>query len=315
MDWKGVYNAKDGEVYLMNGIIPINKERGMTSHDVVAKVRGILKTRKVGHSGTLDPNVDGVLPVCVGRATKVVDYLMDFGKTYKGSITLGFSTTTEDLDGDIVDQKKMTEPLSDDQINATLNSMTGTLIQIPPMYSAVKVNGRKLYEYARAGQTVERPERKINVYQFKQIKPTQFDPEKGQQTIFFEVKCGKGTYVRTLAVDFGLKFDLPAVMSDLTRLSSGGFGIDECLTLSELEDARDEGQLSDVIYPLDRALKNFNSVIITDAEWKVVQNGGFLKRPKTDLIISLKYKGNIQALYQYDEEYQLYKPKKMLLVK
>lgn len=299
----------------MDGIIPVNKERGMTSHDVVAKVRGILKTRKVGHSGTLDPNVDGVLPICIGKATKVVDYLMDFGKVYKGSITLGFSTTTEDLDGQVVEKKVLQKSLTDDEINTALDSMVGTLIQIPPMYSAVKVNGRKLYEYARAGQTVERPKRKINVYKFVQTKPSVFDTEKGQQTIYFEVSCGKGTYVRTLAVDFGLKFNLPAVMSDLTRLSSGGFNLDECLTLSELEEARDVGQLGDVIQPIDRALSNFSTINITDSEWKVVQNGGFLKRPKKDTVITLKYKGNIQALYQYDDQYQLYKPKKMLLVK
>lgn len=140
----------------MDGIIPINKERGMTSHDVVAKVRGILRTKKVGHSGTLDPSVDGVLPVCVGRATKVVDYLMRFGKTYQGSITLGLATTTEDLDGEVVERHPLSKPLTDAQIDAALKQMTGELTQIPPMYSAVKVNGRKLYEYARAGETVER---------------------------------------------------------------------------------------------------------------------------------------------------------------
>jgi tRNA pseudouridine55 synthase len=299
----------------MDGIIPINKERGMTSHDVVAKVRGILRTKKVGHSGTLDPSVDGVLPICVGRATKVVDYLMGFGKIYKGSITLGFSTTTEDLDGEVVESEKLSEPLTDEQINQALATMTGTLIQIPPMYSAVKVNGRKLYEYARAGETVERPQREINVYDFVQTRPSVFDEEKGQQTIYFEVSCGKGTYVRTLAVDFGRHFGLPAVMSDLTRLASGGFKLEECLTLADLEQARDDERVAEVMYPLDRALDNFSSVTITDAEWTIVKNGGFLNRPQTDEVITLKYNGNIQALYQYDDERELYIPKKMLLVK
>jgi tRNA pseudouridine55 synthase len=299
----------------MNGIIPINKERGMTSHDVVAKVRGILRTKKVGHSGTLDPSVDGVLPICVGRATKVVDYLMGFGKVYKGSITLGFSTTTEDLDGEVVEMQKLSQPLTDEQIDTTLASMTGTIVQIPPMYSAVKVNGRKLYEYARAGETVERPRREIQVYDFKQTKPAEFNAEKGQQTIYFEVSCGKGTYVRTLAVDFGRKFGLPAVMSDLTRLASGGFTLDECLTLADLENARDEERLDEVFFPIDKALANFKTVSITDAEWAVVQNGGFLDQPKTDDVVALKYQDNIQALYQYDAERQLYRPKKMLLVK
>lgn len=299
----------------MDGIIPINKERGMTSHDVVAKVRGILRTKKVGHSGTLDPSVDGVLPICVGRATKVVDYLMGFGKVYQGSITLGFSTTTEDLDGEVVETKKLGEPLTNEQINQTLTAMTGTLVQIPPMYSAVKVKGRKLYEYARAGETVERPQRQIKVYDFVQTRPSIFDAEKGQQTIYFKVSCGKGTYVRTLAVDFGRHFGLPAVMSDLSRLASGGFKIEECLTLSDLEQARDEDRLSTVIQPLDRALDNFNTITISDVEWEIVKNGGFLNRPQTDEIIALKYNGNIQALYQYDANRQNYIPKKMLLVR
>ncbi|MEE6727758.1 tRNA pseudouridine(55) synthase TruB [Pediococcus acidilactici] len=300
----------------MDGIIPINKERGMTSHDVVAKVRGILRTKKVGHSGTLDPSVGGVLPVCVGRATKVVDYLMRFGKTYQGSITLGLATTTEDLDGEVVARQPLTTPLTDAQIDAALKQMTGELIQIPPMYSAVKVNGRKLYEYARAGETVERPRRKINVYQFKQTRPWKFDEEKGQQTIYFEVKCGKGTYVRTLAVDFGRQFGLPAVMSDLTRTSSGGFDLQECVTLTELEQARDEERVeSEILRPVDHALANFKTMELTDAEWQLVQNGGFLKRPISEKIVAVKYHGKIQALYQYDERRQVYRPEKMLLVR
>lgn len=300
----------------MDGIIPINKERGMTSHDVVAKVRGILRTKKVGHSGTLDPSVDGVLPVCVGRATKVVDYLMRFGKTYQGSITLGLATTTEDLDGEVVERQPLSKPLTDAQIEAALKQMTGELTQIPPMYSAVKVNGRKLYEYARAGETVERPKRKIQVYQFKQIRPTEFDEEKGEQTIYFEVQCGKGTYVRTLAVDFGRQFGLPAVMSDLTRTSSGGFELKECVTLAELEQARDEDRVeSDVLHPIDHALAKFEAIEITDSEWQLVQNGGFLKRALTEPVVAVKYKGKIQALYQYDESRQVYRPEKMLLVR
>ena len=299
----------------INGIIPINKSRGMTSHDVVAVVRGILHTKKVGHSGTLDPNVDGVLPICVGRATKVVDFLMSHGKVYRGSITLGFSTTTEDLDGEVVEQKHLKKKLSDSEINHILSDMTGELIQIPPMYSAVKVKGRKLYEYARAGESVERPKRKITVSKFIQTKPSVFDEQKQQQTIFFEVHCGKGTYVRTLAVDFGKKINMPAVMSDLTRVQSGGFSIDECITLKQLEELRDNDKLDQAIFSLERALPQFKTINLNDNQWQIVKNGGFIKLDLQEKNIKLKYNDQIQAIYKYDDNRSLYIPKKMLLVR
>ncbi|MSE04972.1 tRNA pseudouridine(55) synthase TruB, partial [Lactobacillus salivarius] len=143
----------------MDGILPLYKERGMTSNDAVIKCRKIFKTRKIGHSGTLDPEVDGVLPICVGKATKVVNYLMDSGKVYKGEITLGFATTTEDLEGEVISKVKLSEPFSDEKINEILSSFIGDIIQVPPIYSAIKVNGKKLYEYARAGEKVDIPER------------------------------------------------------------------------------------------------------------------------------------------------------------
>ncbi len=139
---------------IMEGILPINKPRGMTSHDVVFKLRKILHTKKIGHSGTLDPNVDGVLPICVGPATKVVPYLMASGKIYRGTVTLGFATETEDLDGEEIARKPLTQPFTDAHILHAMTGLVGDIEQIPPMYSAVKVNGRKLYEYARAGETV-----------------------------------------------------------------------------------------------------------------------------------------------------------------
>ena len=167
--------------------------------NLALKCRKIFKTRKIGHSGTLDPEVDGVLPICVGKATKVVNYLMDSGKVYKGEITLGFATTTEDLEGEVISKVKLSEPFSDEKINEILSSFIGDIIQVPPIYSAIKVNGKKLYEYARAGEKVDIPERRVHIEYFKQIFPSKFDKEKGQQTIYFEVGCGKGTYVRTLA--------------------------------------------------------------------------------------------------------------------
>lgn len=141
----------------MEGILPLWKERGLTSHDCVFKLRKILHMKKIGHSGTLDPDVDGILPICVGRATKVVEFLTDSGKVYEGEITLGYSTTTEDASGEIVDLTPVEKVLSNELIDSTMQTFIGEITQIPPMYSAVKVNGKRLYEYARNGETVERP--------------------------------------------------------------------------------------------------------------------------------------------------------------
>ncbi|MCL0311625.1 tRNA pseudouridine(55) synthase TruB [Apilactobacillus sp. TMW 2.2459] len=303
---------------MLNGIIPLFKERGMTSFDCVRKLRGILKMKKIGHSGTLDPNVDGVLPICLGNGTKVVDYLMNSGKIYRGSITLGFSTTTEDLDGEIVDQQALLKPLNDDQINTALNEFVQPeLIQIPPIYSAVKVKGKRLYEYAREGLEVERPERKVRIDYFKQTKPSIYDADKQQQTIYFEVGCGKGTYVRTLAVDFGKKFGIPAVMSDLTRIKSGNFDIDKTVTLKEIESAAKNNDFSNIVYSIDHALINFKHIDLTHKQWKIVKNGGFLSSSvinQNDDYLVLTYENDIKALYYFDSTKNIYKPEKMFNV-
>ncbi|GAY73111.1 tRNA pseudouridine synthase B [Lentilactobacillus kosonis] len=191
----------------MNGVLPLFKEKNMTSFDCISQLRRILHTKKIGHTGTLDPNVDGVLPICVGPATKISELLMQSGKAYRGSITFGVAYDTEDLDGNIIDSKPVEEPLTNQQINDALSRMVGDIEQIPPMFSAVKVNGRKLYEYAREGIEIERKARIIHVDYFKQIEPATYDQDNKQQTIYFEVGCSKGTYVRTLAVDLGKQLD------------------------------------------------------------------------------------------------------------
>lgn len=297
----------------MDGIIPINKERKMTSHDVVAKIRRILHTKRVGHSGTLDPNVDGVLIVCVGKATKVSDYLMNSGKIYRGKITLGFSTTTEDLDGEVVASEALKSPFTDEELANTFNSLTGEIIQIPPMYSAVKVNGRKLYEYARSGEEVERPQRKVMITEFHQIKKSEFDEKLGTQTIEFEVKCSKGTYVRTLAVDFGKHLGVPAVMSDLTRMSSGGFDLSQTITLNDLSE-RVESQDYSFLYPIETVFKSLESYDLSFDELEKVQNGAWLSLSMNDDQLLLKYNDRLQAVYKRDSETNLYRPEKMFLL-
>ncbi|KRM18817.1 trna pseudouridine synthase b [Ligilactobacillus hayakitensis DSM 18933 = JCM 14209] len=297
----------------MDGILPLYKERGMTSNDAVIKCRRIFKTRKIGHSGTLDPMVDGVLPICVGKATKVVNYLMDSGKIYCGSITLGFSTTTEDLEGEEVERVKLTYPFSNEAINEAMESLTGEITQIPPMYSAVKVNGRRLYEYARAGEEVKRPKRIAKIEYFKQTRETQFN-EDGTQTIYFEVGCGKGTYVRTLAVDLGKKLGVPAVMSDLTRLKSGGFTIGQAKSLSQLEELLENGGLEKALYGIDHATKELPKFNLSTKQWNFVKNGGSIKINALvpEKRVNLYYDNRYRCIYQYDENKSVYKPEKMI---
>lgn len=297
----------------MDGIIPLFKERGMTSHDCVFKCRGIFQTKKVGHSGTLDPNVDGVLPICIGKATKTVNYLMNSGKVYRGEITLGFSTETEDLDGETIEEKDILKPFEADEIDAVMKQMTGTMIQIPPMFSAVKVNGRRLYDYARKGETVERPEREITVTSFIQTKPAEYDTENKRQKIYFEVACGKGTYVRTLAVDLGKELGVPAVMSDLTRLESGGFRIDKAFTLDQLNESKANGTLESLLYPIDAALTSFKKYELTDEQWAIVKNGGFLAIDSfnDEQMVALVYENKIRCLYRLNSEKDRYQSETM----
>ncbi|MEG2708964.1 MAG: tRNA pseudouridine(55) synthase TruB [Vagococcus sp.] len=259
----------------MEGIIPVWKPRGMTSHDVVFKLRKILKTKKVGHSGTLDPDVDGVLPICIGKATKVIEYIQDSNKIYQGEVTLGFSTETEDASGEVIETSLLDQPVSIETIDETMASFLGEITQIPPMYSAVKVNGRRLYDYARKGEEVERPKRKAMIYEFsRQSEPTFSE---GLQKWQFHVDCGKGTYVRTLAVDLGSKLGFQAHMSDLTRIKSGGFTKEECFTIEEIALLMELEREHEFLLPLERGLAEFPSITLTKEMYQVVRNGSVLE--------------------------------------
>lgn len=297
----------------MNGIIPLFKERGITSHDCVSKIRKILHTKKVGHSGTLDPNVDGVLPIAIGSATKVVELLMESGKMYKGELLIGYATTTQDLDGEIIESKPLTQPFTDQQIKEQMLKLTGDIIQIPPMYSAIKVNGRKLYEYARAGETVERPKRQIHISRFDLISST-YDEENQQQRVRFEAECSKGTYIRTLAVDLANLLGYPGVMSDLTRIKSGGFNIDQTVTLADIQSAMDNGTIDALLNPIDIVLTQYPKIELTEKQWKGVQNGMWMRLSEIDSsadTIAMRYNNEIKALYSRHEYDNSYKPLKM----
>lgn len=303
----------------MDGILPLWKERGMTSHDCVFKLRRILQTKKVGHGGTLDPDVDGILPICVGKGTKVIEFLIDSGKVYEGEITLGFSTTTEDVSGEIVEQVRLSRPFTNEEIDAAMARLTGEITQIPPMYSAVKVNGRKLYEYARENEPVERPQRKAKIDVFERTSDVIWNDETGTQSWRFKVACGKGTYVRTLAVDTGVLLGVPAHMSDLTRTSSGGFTKEQGVTLEQVAELMAEAQISKALLPVEYGVQEFPRIDISDELWLTVKNGsrmtyqalGLAEVPTT--LIAVFYKGTVVSLYEaHPTKEGIVKPRKVL---
>ncbi|WP_295732027.1 tRNA pseudouridine(55) synthase TruB [uncultured Limosilactobacillus sp.] len=299
----------------MNGVLPLYKERGMTSFDCIRRLRQLLQTKKIGHSGTLDPNVSGVLPICIGSATKLVPYLMASGKVYAGELIIGQSTTTEDLDGEIVDEKVVAQPFSSQQIQAAMQELTGTIIQVPPMYSAVKVNGKRLYEYARAGETVNRPQREVTIEEFKLL-ADYYDAKHQRQRVRFEVTCSKGTYVRTLAVDLAKKLGFPGTMAALTRLKSGGFELDQTLSLDDIKEAVNQNTIENYIFPARFVLKDYPQVPLSSRQWKLVQNGGWLKVSElqhTEKEIVLLYDEQAKAIYQ--KAGADYKPATMISVK
>ena len=303
----------------MNGILPLWKERGMTSHDCVFKLRKILHTKKVGHGGTLDPDVDGVLPICIGKGTKVIEFLSDSGKVYEGEITLGYSTTTEDTSGEIVEKQPLRSPFSNEQIDQIMQQFTGEITQIPPMYSAVKVNGKRLYEYARNGETVERPKRKAQIDLFERTTEPLWNEVEKTQSWRFRVVCGKGTYVRTLAVDTGKALGVPAHMSDLTRTASGGFTKEQAVSLAQVAEAMENERIEQILLPIEFGVKDFQRVDIQQDLWNKVKNGmrlpyqefGFTNWPKEPFAVF--YHAKVVCLYQpHEKQKGIVKPLKVL---
>ena len=292
----------------MNGIINLKKEAGMTSHDAVFKLRKILGTKKIGHGGTLDPDVVGVLPIAVGKATRMVEFMQDEGKVYEGEITLGYSTTTEDASGEVVAKTPVLSPLDEKLVAEAIASLTGPITQIPPMYSAVKVNGRKLYEYARAGEEVERPVRQVTIYDF--TRTSEIGYEEGLARFRFRVKCSKGTYIRTLSVDLGQKLGYAAHMSHLTRTSAAGLSLEDALTLEEVAEKVSQGDLS-FLHPLEIGTGDLEKVELTVEEVGEVQVGRFIPVESEARELAAFYQEKLVAILEKREE--LYKPRKVFL--
>ncbi|GEN33637.1 MULTISPECIES: tRNA pseudouridine(55) synthase TruB [Aneurinibacillus] len=254
----------------LSGIVPLYKPEGMTSHDCVMKVRRIARTKKVGHTGTLDPDVTGVLPICIGPATKVADYLHETPKVYRATMTIGTSTDTQDASGKILEEKIVKPPLTDTQVREAFDRFVGDIEQLPPMYSAVKVDGKRLHELARQGKTAERKARRITIYE---MNIEQMDLDTEHPTVTFTVTCSKGTYVRTLCVDIGQALGYPAHMSYLQRIKSGPFTLEQCVTFDQLEEAAAEERLQELLYPLDRGLLQYPAVIVPAGRIQAMRNG------------------------------------------
>ena len=292
----------------MNGIINLKKEAGMTSHDAVFKLRKILQTKKIGHGGTLDPDVVGVLPIAVGKATRMVEFMQDEGKVYEGEITLGYSTTTEDAGGEVIAETPVLSPLDETLVDEAIASLTGPITQIPPMYSAVKVNGRKLYEYARSGQEVERPERQVTIYQFERTSPISYENHLARFT--FRVKCSKGTYIRTLSVDLGEKLGYAAHMSHLTRTSAAGMRLGDALTLEQIAERVAEEDYS-FLQPLELGIGDLLKVKLSDDQVEDVRNGRFISLVSDEAELAGFYGEKLVAILEKRKDQ--FKPRKVFL--
>lgn len=302
----------------MEGILALYKPKGLTSHDCVFKLRKILKTKKIGHTGTLDPETDGVLPICIGKATKVAEYITDAGKTYEGEVTVGVSTTTEDASGEIVAVKAVERPITRDEILHVFANLTGEIMQTPPMYSAVKVKGKRLYEYARQGIEVERPTRKVMIYSLKLLDSRRIFT--GNTIKFrFRADCSKGTYIRTLAVMMGEMLGYPAHMSDLTRVKAACFSMSDCLTLEQIKEKTENGTITSELRPLETALLHLPKYQINDKLIEKVKNGAVLPildgwNGEEGPIVLEDENGKTYAIYKIHPEKEGYmKPVKVLI--
>lgn len=303
---------------MYNGILPVLKERGMTSHDVVFKLRKILKTKKIGHTGTLDPEVSGVLPICIGSATRVSDYIMDMGKSYTATVLIGRSTTTEDQTGETLEKIKVSgENINNAIIDDVLKQFNGVIEQTPPMYSSVKVNGKKLYEYARQGITVERPTRKVHIKSINRISELRFSNHECEFDI--EVTCGKGTYIRTLATDIGKSLGYPSHMSSLTRNNSGGFSIENSFTIDQIKAFHEQEILQTKLFPIEYGLKGLASIEISDSQLirRILNGQKLLKKeindnlPEQVVFINQETQKALAIYIQHPDKPNEIKPKKV----
>lgn len=304
---------------MYHGIINVYKEAGYTSHDVVAKLRGICKQKKIGHTGTLDPDAVGVLPVCLGNGTRLCDMLTDHSKEYVAVFRLGVVTDTQDISGKILEENPVN--VAKEEVESAVMAFLGESMQVPPMYSALKVNGKKLYELARQGKEVERPARPVTVYEIKIL-------EECHPEYTIRVKCSKGTYIRTLCHDIGQALGCGAVMQSLKRTKVGDFRIEDAHTLSVLQQLADEGKLEEVICPVEKMFEDLPAFMVSETGYKALSNGNQLKL--AEIVIQdtkhgeeigdreafrvYSHQNRFYGIYEYRKEKNLFFPVKLFFV-
>lgn len=299
---------------MINGILNIYKEKGYTSHDVVARLRRIIGQKKIGHTGTLDPDAEGVLPVCLGKATKVCDLLTDRDKTYEAVLLLGRTTDTQDISGAVLEERT-TDGITPEMTEKCIHGFEGEYDQIPPMYSALKVNGRKLYELAREGRTVERKSRQVMIHRIRVL-----DMELPR--VKMEVDCSKGTYIRTLCQDIGDRLGTGGCMEHLVRTRSGYFRIASARRLDEVQELVEAGRLGDILIPLDSVFGNLPRAVVLCREVQRAFNGN----PVSEKSVRIQKKpeagercriydpdGHFIGIYQYDAGKMRFELEKMFL--
>lgn len=273
---------------MVNGIINVYKEKGYTSFDVVAKMRGIFGQKKIGHTGTLDPDAQGVLPVCLGKATKVCDLLTDKDKVYKATMLLGIQTDTLDISGKVCNKAMVN--VTEQQVRDVISTFVGTIEQVPPMYSALKVNGKKLYELAREGKTIERKARKVSIYDIT-------IDEIHLPEVVMTVSCSKGTYIRSLCDDIGTKLGCYGCMKELLRTKVACFDIEDAYKISEIEKLKES-----IVLPVDMLFENIPAVSTVLMAQKLIENGN---RIPAEMINA---DGNKQRKYDDEGRYRIYNP-------
>lgn len=299
-------------VIMYDGIINVYKEKGFTSFDVVAKMRGILGQRKVGHTGTLDPEAEGVLPVCAGKGTRLCDMLTDHDKTYRATMLLGVVTDTQDTTGTILEEKD-TSHLTEDEVREAILSFVGDYDQIPPMYSALKVDGKKLYELAREGKVIERKARPVTIHEI--VIESMNLPE-----VVMSVSCSKGTYIRTLCNDIGDKLSVGGCMKELLRTKVGRFVLEETLTLADLQKLKEEGRLEEAVFPLEAVFAELPEIRATEEVLdKLMKNGNPFRHKVTGVVSdgdayrAYSMDGQFIGVYEYSEEKHMFYPRKIFL--
>jgi len=297
---------------MINGIINVYKERGFTSHDVVAKMRGICGQKKIGHTGTLDPYATGVLPVCLGNGTKLCDVLTDKDKEYVAELLLGEETDTQDVTGEVLRRAEVM--VSEQQVQEVISGFVGEYMQIPPMYSAIKIGGKKLYELAREGKTVEREARKVEIKEIEIL-------AMNLPVVRMRVVCSKGTYIRTLCNDIGEKLGCFGTMQSLERTRVGRFSIQEAITLGQLQELKEQGNISSCVTTVENYFSDLPEVKVKKEYKKLIDNGNSFRVDNTVGEKQTEDMQNVRAycedvfygLYRYENSRKLYMPVKMFL--